>query len=137
MVLTQKHNNDGTSELWGSPKHGLIFSTSDPNIGMLEACRESRHVAVKAYPVHLPAKDNSKEIRVGSDDVVMIGDIDRLLMMVKEVSLVDRTRCYGTYGLTAFKVTDLYPAAFAKLKALVGVRTLAFVAAAEDDNASM
>ena len=137
MVLAQEDNDDGTSELSGSSKHGMVFSTTDTNIGMLKACRESRYVAVKAYPVHLPAKDNSKEIRVGSDDVVMIGDIDRLLKMVKEVSLVDRTRRYGTYGLTAFKETDSYPAAFAKLKVLEGIHTLAFVAVAEEYNGSM
>ncbi|KAH7403797.1 hypothetical protein BKA64DRAFT_641760 [Cadophora sp. MPI-SDFR-AT-0126] len=118
MKQVKKDNQDGLSELYELPKYGLIFSTTDANLSMLSACKESRHVAVKAYPIHLPSEDRNKEIRISPHDLVVIGNIERILM-------------------TVGKVINSNRATFTDFTVLQGLQHLAFVAMTEDDEASV
>ncbi|KAK0114942.1 hypothetical protein ONS96_013417 [Cadophora gregata f. sp. sojae] len=79
-------NSEKGFHLCNLPQYGLVFSTTDADINMLSACWESRHVAIKAYPIHLLSEDNSKEIRMHSDDIVVIDNLDVFLDAVNDIT---------------------------------------------------
>lgn len=57
----------------------LSFCPDNSLIGMLNASRESRKIAIESLPIRLPSNDDGHEIRVGTEDAVCIKDLDLLL----------------------------------------------------------
>lgn len=78
VVSEEKDSNDTILKLY-KHRFKLNVDSDAEELGMLRACKESRHVLVKMLPVRLPMIHSSKELRLGPHDVLSIENLNTLL----------------------------------------------------------